>query len=114
MASKVNERAKGSEGVKHVSNTNIETEVRGPPEYPTVQHHLSPDSAGLSGDNHTLTSLHGAHSTFGRKKSLSYLTKLYIPYWKVKINYGSTTTKHVCVPFLSKTHLAHNLVPRSF
>jgi len=57
MASKVNEGANGSKGVRHISNTNIETEVRRPPEYPTVQHHLSPDSAGLSGDNHTLTSL---------------------------------------------------------
>lgn len=57
MALKVNEDANGSKGVKHVSNTRIETEVRVPPEYPTVQHHLSPDSAGLSGDNHTLTSL---------------------------------------------------------
>jgi hypothetical protein len=57
MASKVNEGDNGSKGVKHVSNTNIETEVRVPPEYPTVQHHLSTEGAGLSGDNHTLTSL---------------------------------------------------------
>ena len=57
MASKVNKGANGSRDVKHVSNTNIETEVRVPPEYPTAQHHLSSDGAGLSGDNHNLTSL---------------------------------------------------------
>jgi hypothetical protein len=80
MTSKANEGANGSKCGKQASNTNIETEVRVPPEYPTVQHHLSPDDAGLSGVYHTLTSLslhktglHGADSTFGRKKSLSYL-----------------------------------------
>jgi len=62
----------GSKGVKHVSNTNIETEVRGPPEYPTVQHHLSPDSAGLSGDNHTLTSL----SWHDRQVSMEHIPPL--------------------------------------
>jgi len=57
MVSEVNDGANDSKGVKHVSNINIETEVRGPPEYLTVQHHLSPDGAGLPGDNHTLTSM---------------------------------------------------------